>query len=244
MIRHSKLRAILSVLSVALVAYLLVSYFLLPDLWLFHDRSRLHGFSPMVTTTEQDIPGDPINVGLVGSKEQVVRAFDTAGWDPADRITLRSSVDIGLSVVLDRPDLDAPVSSLFFEGRKQDLAFEKPVGNSADERNHVRFWQSQQAGADGRPLWLGSASFDRGVGFSHDTGQITHHIGPDLDAERNLVMSDLQKSGQVTSTYDIPGIGATTSGRNGGGDPYFTDGKALVGLLKPVADGDGGESGK
>ncbi len=90
------------------------------------------------------------------------------------------------------------------------------------------------------PLWLGSASFDRGVGFSHDTGQITHHIGPNLDAERDLVIGDLQKAGQVSSTYDIPGIGATTTGRNGGGDPYFTDGKALVGVLGRVTAGTGG----
>lgn len=231
MTRRRKIRASLSVLAAGLIAYLLVSYFLLPEFWIFRDRSRVDGFSSMVTTTEQDIPGDPINVGLVGSREQVIRAFAAAGWDPADKITLRSSVDIGLSVVLDRPDLDAPVSPLFFEGRKQDLAFEKPVGNSADERNHVRFWLSKQTGTDGSPLWLGSASFDRGVGFSHDTGQITHHIGPDLDAERSLVIGDLQKAGQVSSTYDIPGIGATKTGRNGGGDPYFTDGKALVGVL-------------
>lgn len=240
MTRRRKLRASLSVLAAGLIAYLLVSYFLLPEFWIFRDRSRVDGFSSMVTTTEQDIPGDPINVGLVGSREQVIRAFAAAGWDPADKITLRSSVDIGLSVVLDRPDLDAPVSPLFFEGRKQDLAFEKAVGNSADERNHVRFWLSKQTGADGKPLWLGSASFDRGVGFSHDTGQITHHIGPDLDAERNLVMSDLQKAGQVSSTYDIPGIGATKTGRNGGGDPYFTDGKALVGVLGQGTVGAGG----
>ncbi|WP_457585926.1 LssY C-terminal domain-containing protein [Ensifer canadensis] len=239
MTRHSKLRAVLSVLSAGLIAYLLISYFLLPDLWLFRDRSRIDGLSSMVTTTEQDIPGDPINVGLVGSKEQVIRAFAAAGWDPADKITLRSSVDIGLSVVLDRPDLDAPVSPLFFEGRKQDLAFEKPVGKSADERNHVRFWLSNQAAEGGGSLWLGSASFDRGVGFSHDTGQITHHIGADLDAERNLVMSDLQKAGQIASTYEIPGIGATKTGRNGGGDPYFTDGKALVGVLGQATAGDG-----
>lgn len=212
-------------------AYLLVAYFVLPELWIFRDAKRVGSLSSMVTVTADDIPGDPINVGLVGEKEQVIRAFAAAGWDPADKITLRSSVDIGLSVVLDRPDLDAPVSPLFFEGRKQDLAFEKPVGNSADERNHVRFWQTERTGADGRPLWLGDASFDRGVGLSHDTGQITHHIGPDIDAERNLVIGDLAKAGQISSSYEIEGIGPTQSGRNGGGDPYYTDGKALIGVI-------------
>ena len=231
--RHrTKTRMAVSGLVILLVAYLLAAYFIGPEIWILRDASRVADFGKMVTTTEQDIPGDPINVGLVGSKEEVIRAFAAARWDPADKITLRTSAEIGLSVVLDRPDLDAPVSPLLFEGRKQDLAFEKPVGKSADERNHVRFWLTPKAGADGRPLWLGSASFDRGVGFSHDTGQITHHIGPDIDAERDLTIGDLLKAGQLSSTYEIPGIGATKTGRNGGGDPYFTDGRALVGVLR------------
>jgi hypothetical protein len=222
----------LGAVTALLGTYLLVAYLVVPEIWIFHDAGRVAGSDGMVTTTEQGIPGDAINVGLVGSKEEIVRAFAAAGWDPADKITLRTSIDIGLSVVLDRPDLDAPVSPLLFEGRKQDLAFEKSVGKSADERNHVRFWLTKQIGAGNRPLWLGSASFDRGVGFSHDTGQITHHIGPDIDAERNYMTSDLLKSGQLTSSYEIDGVGATKNGRNGGGDPYFTDGKAVIGVLR------------
>lgn len=239
MSRRSNMRAAFLLLAIVLAAYLAVSYFLVPELWVFHDDRRKVPLNPMVTSTEQGIPGDPINVGLVGSKEQIVRAFVAAGWDAADKITLKSSVDIGLSVVLDRPDLDAPVSPLYYDGRTQDLAFEKPVGRSADQRNHVRFWQTAPPAEGNGPLWLGSASFDRGVGFSHDTGQITHHIGPDLDAERDLVIGDLDKAGQVSQTYEIPGIGATKTGRNGGGDPYFTDGKALVGVLKPASEGGG-----
>ncbi|KSV87718.1 LssY C-terminal domain-containing protein [Sinorhizobium sp. GL28] len=239
MSRRLNMRVAFLLLGIVLAAYLAVSYFLVPELWLFHDDRRKVPLNPMVTSTEQGIPGDPINVGLVGTKEQIIRAFNAAGWDAADKVTLRSSVDIGLSVVLDRPDLDAPVSPLFYEGRKQDLAFEKPVGRSADQRNHVRFWQTATPAEGGGPLWLGSASFDRGVGLSHDTGQITHHIGPDLDAERDLVIGDLNKAGQVSRTYEIPGVGATKTGRNGGGDPYFTDGKALVGVLKPAAVGSG-----
>ncbi len=230
--RHrTKTRMAISAVTALLLGYLLVAYFLVPEIWIFHDAGKLANSGGMVTTTEQGIPGDPINVGLVGSKEAVIRAFAAAGWDPADKITLRTSIDIGLSVVLDRPDLDAPVSPLLFDGRKQDLAFEKPVGKSADERNHARFWLTEQSGPDDRPLWLGSASFDRGVGFSHDTGQITHHIGPDVDAERDLLIGDLLKAGQLVSSYEIDGIGATKTGRNGGGDPYFTDGKALIGVL-------------
>ncbi|TIU15441.1 MAG: hypothetical protein E5W49_23835, partial [Mesorhizobium sp.] len=91
---------------------------------------------------------------------------------------------------------------------------------------------------------LGSASFDRGVGLSHDTGAITHHIGPDIDAERDFLIRDLSAAGMLISTSEISGIGATKTGRNGGGDPYFTDGKAVVGVLlqlpaqdEPLASG-------
>jgi hypothetical protein len=44
-------------------------------------------------------------------------------------------------VMLDRPYRDAPVSPLYYEGKKEQLAFEKPEGKSADRRHHVRFWQ-------------------------------------------------------------------------------------------------------
>jgi hypothetical protein len=229
--RH-RTRASIAALLAVLGIYLLLAYLVVPAWWDFHDAGRVAASDAMFTTTGQGIPGDAINVGLVGSKEAIVRAFAAAGWDPADKVTLRTSIDIGLSVVLDRPDLDAPVSPLFFEGRKQDLAFEKPVGKSADERNHARFWLTRQTGSDGRPLWLGSASFDRGVGFSHDTGQVTHHIGPDIDAERDLLMGDLISSDQLSSSYQIDGVGPTKAGRNGEGDPYFTDGKATIGVLR------------
>jgi hypothetical protein len=227
--------AIYATLAV-LAGYFLTAYIFVPGLWRVHDDRHISGFDKMITTTEQGIPGGPINVGLIGSKEQVIRAFQGSGWDPADAITLRSSIDIGLSVVLDRPDLDAPVSALLYDGRKQDMAFEKPVGESADQRHHVRFWLTSKTDDDGRPVWLGAASFDRGVGLSHDTGQITHHIGPDLDADRDLVIGDLSDHGFIVPTpYEIEGIGPTKDGRNGGGDPYFTDGKALIGVLRTPA---------
>ncbi|MBL8576702.1 MAG: LssY C-terminal domain-containing protein [Mesorhizobium sp.] len=220
---------------VALLAYLAAAYVAAPEFWWIHD-GRLRG-EDMRTTTTDGIPGDPINVGLVGVRNDVLQAFAAAGWRPADAITLKTSIEIGLSVVLHEPDPDAPVSTLVYDGRRQDLAFEKPVGDSADQRHHVRLWQTDPIapGAQG-PLWLAAASFDRGVGVSHDTGQITHHIGPDLDAERDFVVSNLSEDGWVRSTYEIEGAGATKTGRNGGGDPYFTDGKVLVGVLGKPAE--------
>lgn len=230
----------LAILLVLVALYLATAYLLLPRLWLHYEHQPQLAARPMVTRTTQDIPGDPINVGLVGTKEEVIRAFAAAGWHPADAITLRSSIEIGASVVLDRPYVAAPVSTLLFEGRKQDLAFEMPVGNSADRRHHVRFWRVLEKGAEGRPVWLGSASFDVGVGLSRDTGEITHHIAPDVDADRDLVIHDLSKAGMLVSTYQVSGVGPTLDGRNGGGDRYYTDGEVTVGVISPNANRAGG----
>ena len=192
-----------------------------------------------MTTTPSGIPGDPLNVGLVGAKNEIVLAMHAAGWLPADAITLKSSIEIAGSVVLDRPYRTAPVSPLIYDGRQQDLAFEKPIGDSADRRNHVRFWQVLATGVEGRPVWLGSASLDRGVGLNAYTGQFTHHISPDVDAERDTLITGLVTAKVVTELYDVSGVGPTLNGRNGEGDPYYTDGDIHVAVLsagaRPVA---------
>jgi LssY C-terminus len=219
----------------ALIAYLLLAYIALPALWSHHEHEPGLALLPMVTRTADGIPGDALNVGLVGSKEDVLLAMHAAGWYPADPITFRTSVEIVGSVVLDRPYHDAPVSPLYYQGKKEQLAFEKPDGKSADRRHHVRFWQVLDKGTDGRPVWLGSVTFDRGVGLSHDTGQVTHHIAPDIDAERDGLMRDLREAGMVQNFFQISGIGPTLFGRNGEGDPYYTDGEIDVATL--VIDG-------
>jgi len=226
----------LTALAGVLIVYVILAYIVLPALWKHHEHEPGLAALPMVTRTGSGIPGDALNVGLVGSKEDVLRAMHAAGWFPADPITLRTSIEIIGSVVLDRPYHDAPVSPLYYEGKKEQLAFEKPDGRSADKRHHVRFWLVLEKGADGRPVWLGSVTFDRGVGLSHDTGQVTHHIGPDIDAERDLLMRDLREAGMVQNFFQISGTGPTLFGRNGEGDPYYTDGEIYVATL--VADGE------
>ena len=224
-----------TILLGVLLAYLVLAYLILPALWKHHEHEPGLASLPMVTRTASDIPGDALNVGLVGAKEDVLRAMQAAGWFPADPITLRTSVEIVGSVVLDRPYHDAPVSPLYYQGKKEQLAFEKPDGRSADRRHHVRFWQVLDKGTDGRPVWLGSVTFDRGVGLSRDTGQVTHHIAPNIDAERDLLMHDLREAGMVQNFFQISGTGPTLFGRNGEGDPYYTDGEIDVATL--VIDG-------
>jgi hypothetical protein len=229
---HVKWGALLITATSAVVGgYFLLAYLVLPMFWRHYEHQKgLAGLS-MITRTATGIPGDPINIGLVGSRDDVLCAMNAAGWYPADPITLRSSIEIVGSVLLDRPYRQAPVSHLYYDNRRQDLAFEKPVGTSADRRNHVRFWRVLERGQEGRAVWLGAATFDRGVGFSHDDARVTHHIAPDIDAERDLIIADLKSAHVVQTVYEVTGIGPTVNGRNGGGDRYYTDGDIKISVL-------------
>ena len=231
--RRSRRIARIAALAFAalLGVYLLAAYLVLPRLWSHYEHEPGLRGRPMTTVTSDGIPGDPLNVGLVGTREEAIRALAAAGWYPADAVTLKTSIEIAGSVIFDRPYRDAPVSPLFYEGRSQDFAFEKPAGESADRRNHVRFWRVLDSGRLGRDVWLGSATFDRGAGLSHDTGEITHHIAPDIDAERDLLIADLASAGMLSQTYHVAGSGPTLFGRNGGGDRYYTDGDIAIGVL-------------
>jgi LssY-like putative type I secretion system component LssY len=228
--RRLLFRAVKSVVALV-VAWLLLAYLILPALWRHYEHHPTLENAPKTTWTVQGIPGDPLNVGLIGTEKQLIKAMLGSGWDNADPVTLKSSIRIAGSVLRDRPYVDAPVSSLFVFGRKQDLAFEKPVGNSASHRHHVRFWKSTEYGRGGLPLWIGAVTYDRSVGVSHRTGQITHHIGADIDAERDGLFADLGKKGWLTEEFQVTGVGTTLLGRNGGGDRYYTDGELTIGVL-------------
>jgi hypothetical protein len=230
--RYSRLRRAELMLLLVLIVYGLVAYLLLPTFWTHYEHQKRLAGLPMLTRTAQGIPGDPINVGLIGDNKDVLCAMQAAGWFPADPVTLRSSIEIVGSVLLDRPYHAAPVSHLYYLDRAEDLAFEKPAGGSADHRHHVRFWKVLDQGQEGRPVWLGDATFDRSVGVSKYTGAVTHHIAADIDSERTVLATDLEAAGMVDAKYQVTGIGPTVAGRNGGGDLYYTDGE--VWLLRLV----------
>jgi hypothetical protein len=231
--RRSKLKTALGIFAVVVAAYGIMAYIVLPLAWTHYEHQKGLAGRPMVTRTAQGIPGDPINVGLVGARNDVLCAMHAAAWYPADPITFQSSVEIVGSVILDRPYRDAPVSPLYYDGRREDLAFEKPVGTSADRRHHVRFWEVLKAGQEGRPVWLGSATFDLDVGLNRYTGQFTHHIAPDIDAERDGFTDDLKKAKVIEAIYEVSGVRPTITGRNGEGDRYYTDGEVDISRIVP-----------
>lgn len=214
------------------LAYLLGAYLFLPDWWKRYVRKHPSlDDIPNITHTANGIPGDPLNVALIGTKSDLVKAMLAARWHPADPLSLKSCLEIAEATVLKRSYEDAPVSNLFLFGRKEDLAFEQPVGNDPRKRHHVRFWLSKKTDPDGRSVRMGAATFDERVGLSHTTGQITHHIGADVDAERDHVIQSLNQNGDLLETYTEDGFHKTREGHNGGGDPWHTDGNLLVGVI-------------
>jgi hypothetical protein len=188
---------------------------------------------PKRTTNARGIAGDPINIALVGSASEASEAFRRGGWTPAEAVTRSSSVKLGESVLLHRPDSAAPVSPLYLFGRMQDLAFEREVGVSASRRHHVRLWQVANVEYEGRPVWVGGATFDQRAGISHRGLHPTHHIAPDIDEERDTLAADLIRAGQIVRTSRVTGIGLRVDARNAEGDRFDTDGEMRVLVLSP-----------
>jgi len=227
-------RRLLYLVGLILLVYLVVAYVIMPLAWKRDVRRHPDLFNaPRITHTPAGIPGDPLNVALIGSEADVIHAMNKAKWDPADTLTFSSSVRIAVDSVFRRPDPNAPVSTLELFGRKQDLAFEQPVGDSPRQRHHVRFWRWDQL-YDGREVWLGAITFDERVGLSHTTAQVTHHIGPDLDAERDRLCGQLQQAGVTQEIFWLDGF-QQLQGKNGGGDPWHTDGRLEVAVLKTLS---------
>jgi len=210
------------------LGYLLFSYELVPVTWRFVERR--HPALDIVSTrafTSAGIPGDPLNIAFVGNEEDLHKKMLAAGWYPADPITLHSSLRIAKDSVLHKPYLYAPVSDLYVNGRKQSYAFEQAEGGDPSKRHHVRFWLIPIEDAMDRPMWIGAATFDSGVGLSHTTGQITHHIAAQVDQERDKLIADLQGSGNVVLHWIDP-FQPALEGRNGGGDRFVTDGRLVI----------------
>jgi hypothetical protein len=218
----------------ALLAYLALAYLILPLGWRRYARKHpsLEDI-PGITHTRSGIPGDPLNVALIGTRAELIHIMLAARWYPADPLSLKSSLKIAAASVFKRPDPDAPVSSLYLFGRKEDLAFEQEVGDNPRHRHHVRFWETDKVDADGRPVWVGSAVYDRRVGLSRRTGQVTHVTAADVDAERDYLFRCLEGTGGLAETYVVDNFHEVREGKNGGGDPWFTDGDLNAGVIKP-----------
>jgi hypothetical protein len=219
--------------ALVLVAAIGLAPAMVPRAFVHYEHAPALESVPKQTTNARHVPGDPVNVALVGTEPEVLNAFQKAGWARADPLSWRSRMAIARSVLRHLPDSTAPVSPLFLYGRVEDLAFEREVGPSAAQRHHIRLWQVPGLSLDGRPVWIGDATYDARAGISHRGLHPTHHIARDIDQERDTVLANLAAAGQLAGRFQVTGIGPRIGARNAEGDAYDTDGEMAVGILSP-----------
>jgi hypothetical protein len=200
-----------------LLTYLLAAYGLIPALTrltrIFHHPNHL----PVYSVTPDGYASDPVNIAVIGTKKQFTRAMQQAGWEVAEHHSLANVFKEVISNLFRIPYPTAPMSSLYLMGRKQDLGFEIQIESRVGHRHHVRFWATtydkggQLTSSDDihwiprkyykeyrdnqRFLWLGAASKDVGLSVIKHNAQLTHMIHPNTNAERDLIVEQLQIDG-------------------------------------------------
>ena len=181
--------------------------------------------------TSDGLLGDPVNLALHGSEAEVHQAMDAAGWTRADDLTFRTGMGIVKSTLTRKSYLRAPVSPLLLFGRKQDFAYQQEVDGSPGKRHHVRFWKCPDGWKlpGGHPAdWLAAGTYDKSVGLSLYTLQITHKIADDTDDERDFIVKTVLDAEPAATVSVIRDFSTGYHSRNGGGDTIVTDGDLPV----------------
>jgi hypothetical protein len=178
-------------------------------------------------------PGDMVNVLIVGTQDQMVQAFTTAGWVQVDK-EVKNAVLTALMNTLEKKDyLTMPMSTLYLFNRPQDFGFAHGEAvKVAMSRNHLRAWKSPYT-IDGRPLWCIAATHD--IGFERDqrkAGAVTHKIDPAIDGEREFVNGTLSSTGLVVRRDHVTPADPLTSAKTATGGEFHSDGRLLVLVLK------------
>jgi hypothetical protein len=210
--------------------WILVAYLLLPRLHRILTRIYVPGYFIGRARTSNGLLGDPINLGFRGRDAQVHQAMIRAGWSRADDLTFASGLRIIRSTVGRRSYRRAPVSPLLLFDRQQDFAYQMEVAGSPSKRHHVRFWRAPEGWMlpGGYAVdWLAAGTYDRSVGLSLFTFQITHKIEEDTDVERDYVVATLTAAPGVVVDV-IRDFSTGYHCRNGGGDLIQTDGDLPV----------------
>ena len=176
---------------------------------------------------------EPVSIVVAGSKEQVIAAFQRAGWTLAELPTPVRILREGLAALANRPDASGPATPAYLADQPQTLTFEKPDPNAPGirRRHHTRVWQTRYCANPGcQPVWVATASFDIGLELSKTLHLPTHRIDPNIDAERELIVTDLTAAGarKVGTMAVVPPL----RGTNAAGDAFTTDGRAAI-LVTP-----------
>jgi hypothetical protein len=228
------------------VTYGIAAYVILPRAIRLGLKILQRKLVPSYTITGDGLPGDPVNLVLIGTLQQLRAAFATLGWSEADRLGVASSWRMIRAFVFNQPYPTAPFSTLYLFGRGQDIGFQKAIDNSPRKRHHIRFWalsptlaQETWGTADfwmttdrppdnDRVLWVGAGTRDTGLSLTRLTFQITHATDSDTNAERDHIIAALSKSRAIEAVEVFQsGQGLPTGHIN----HYITDGEIMLARL-------------
>ncbi len=187
---------------------------------------------PRRVSDPNHLPGDMVNVLLVGTEAEVVRVFTTAGWVKVDK-GVGSTLEEGIKDTFEKKDyLTMPMSILYLFDRPQDYGFAhaEPV-RVVMSRNHLRVWKSPHE-VKGRPLWCVAATHD--IGFERDqrNNGLTHKIDPAIDGEREYVNDTLSATGLVAARDHVTPSTPLTTAKTATGGEFHSDGRVLALVLK------------
>ena len=209
------------------VFWILLTYLLLPRLHRILTRVYVPGYFIGRTRTSDGLLGDPVNLALRGHEAQVHAAMARAGWTRADDLSLSSGMRILTSTLSRKSYTEAPVSPLHLFDRQQDFAYQQEVAGSPSKRHHVRFWRCPEGwllpggyAAD----WLAAGTYDKSVGLSLFTLQVTHKIEENTDIERDYIVQTVSAATPEVEVEVIEDFSTGYHSRNGGGDFIITDG--------------------
>ncbi|HEY1978910.1 MAG TPA: LssY C-terminal domain-containing protein [Xanthobacteraceae bacterium] len=234
-----------TVVAVA-VTYGIAAYVVLPRIVRMGLKILLRKRVPRFTITGDGLPGDPVNVALTGTLQQLQAAFKLAGWSEADRLCLASSWHMIRAFGFNSPYPTAPFSTLYLFGRGQDVGFQKAIDDSPRKRHHIRFWALSLDRAESnlgkasfwlntdrppdaaRVHWIGAGTKDTGISLTRLTFQITHATDSDTNAERDYIIDELRKSKVIGEVVSYKAGQRLESGHV---NHYVTDGEVTAASL-------------
>jgi hypothetical protein len=228
------------------LTYGMAAYIILPRVIRMGLKVLQRRLVPSFTVTGDGLPGDPVNLALVGTLPQLRTAFATLGWLEADRLSLASSWGMVRAFVLNSPYPTAPFSTLYLFGRGQDIGFQKAIDNSPRKRHHIRFWALELARAqntwgaadfwlntdrppdDARVIWVGAGTRDTGLSLTKLSFQITHATDSDANAERSFIVAELTKNQLIEAVTAVQSGERLPAERV---NHYITDGEITLARL-------------
>ena len=228
------------------LTYCLAAYVILPNVVRMGLKVLNRKLIPRYTVTGDGLPGDPVNLVLIGTLQQLCEAFATAGWSTADRLGIASSWRMIRAFLLNSAYPTAPFSTLYLFGRRQDIGFQQPIDNSPRKRHHIRFWalsldhseddmsaasfwfNTDKPSDDQRVLWVGAGTRDTGLSLTWLTFQVTHATDSDTNAERDHIVGELRAK-RVIGDVALHQCGSRL--QTGKVNHYVTDGEIAFASL-------------